>query len=158
MNLSLRFRSAALFTSTCLLVAAPSHADPPVPAARSVYRFDFTVVGVDDARSGPATYTLVLQENQAGHVSTGTNIALGAAANGAAASRMDVGLNLHFSFERRGTALLLSGGFELSTADAAGGGPGARVSRAPPRAHQPGGAANGVTRVVTRTRRPATTP
>lgn len=123
MKPSLRTRSVALLTSACLLVAAPAHADPPAPAARPVYRFDFTVVGLDDARSGPATYTLVLQENQTGHVSTGTNIALGSGASGSAAPRMDVGLNLRFSFERRGAALLLSGGFELSTADATGGGP-----------------------------------
>ncbi len=124
MNLSLRVRSAALLTATCLLVAVPVHADPPPPAARPVYRFDFAVTGVEDGpRANPATYTLVLQENQTGHVSTGTNIPLGPAANGAVAARMDVGLNLHFSFAQRGTALLLSGGFELSTADATGAGP-----------------------------------
>lgn len=109
-----------------VLGAAPAYADPPAPpsSARPVYRFDFAVTGVDDGpRSNPATYTLVLQENQTGHVSTGTNIALGPSANGAAAPRMDVGLNLHFSFAQRGPALLLTGGFELSTADATGGGP-----------------------------------
>lgn len=114
-----------LLVVTGLLGAAPAWADPPSPAAsRPVYRFDFAVTGVDDGpRASPATYTLVLQENQTGHVSTGTNIALGPTPAGGAAPRMDVGLNLHFSFAQRGTALLLSGGFELSTADAAGAGP-----------------------------------
>ena len=117
----------ALFAAL-MLSSSIAGADPPtstVPAvARSIFRFDFTVHGIDEnPHAVPATYTLFLAENQSGSVSTGTNVPLvvtSTSAGPTSSARQDIGLNLHFSFVIQGAVLVLTGSTEMSSVDPAG--------------------------------------
>lgn len=113
--------------------ADPPRAEPPPPPPpremsrveppRSVFRIDVSVTGLDDARAAtPATYTLMLQENTPGVISTGANVPLQVTAGGASGAagtsvaRQDVGLRLHFNYTMRAEVVVLSGDVEMSSA------------------------------------------
>lgn len=115
--------AVALAFALVALSSRAAHADPPPSPPRSLYRIEVTITGLEDgAHPAPATYSLVLQENQSGMVSTGANVPLvtGSGSNQIAA-RQDVGLNLRLSYSLRGETVLLSGQVEMSSVDAATG-------------------------------------
>ncbi len=117
-------RALAALSTAVVLASSAALADPPPPdAPRSIYRFDVSVTGVEEGpRAAPATYTLILRENQMGSASTGANIALGAAGGAGPAPRQDVGLSLRFTYTLRGEVALLTGYVELSSVEPASGG------------------------------------
>jgi hypothetical protein len=104
-----------------LLALAPlTAAADPAPPARSLYRLDVTINGLGDGpRPAPATYTLFLEEHATAELSTGLNLPISGATS---VTRQDVGLQLKFSYELRGAAVILGGQIELSSAEP---GPGA---------------------------------
>ncbi|HEY1557946.1 MAG TPA: hypothetical protein VGF94_24120 [Kofleriaceae bacterium] len=103
---------------TCSLVlaalCAPALAGPP-PTPASIYRFDVTINGLD---AKPATYTLMLGENQLGHVSSGSNIPY--ATSPTSTARENLGISLEMSYQQHGAVLLVDGGFELTALDPSG--------------------------------------
>ena len=120
----------AALAAAVLTNALAARADPPAPPAptaheatppRSLYRLEVTLTGVDPAaHPAPATYSLVLLENEMGTLSTGTNIALNAGPGtppGFVSPRQDVGLSLHVMYTLRGAAVLVTSNVELSAAD-----------------------------------------
>lgn len=135
-------RSVIVVLAAATLSSGIALADPPPPrttaapaattapqAARPIYRFDVSITGIETgAQAQPATFTIILEENQVGMVHTGSNVPLVArGAPGAAAvvaPRQDVGLSLRFTFTSRGPAVVLNGSVEFSAVDpAAGAGP-----------------------------------
>jgi len=115
-------RSVVALSAALLLASSTAAADPPAAAPRSLYRFDVTITGLEDGpRAAPATYTIVLTENQSGAVASGDNVSLGPSAAGAVA-RQDVGLSLRLSYSLRGETVLLAGLVEVSSAVSGGGG------------------------------------
>ena len=73
-------KTPAVLLAAAFLTSGVARADPPEAAPRSVFRIEVSVTGVDEnPRAAPATYTVILLENQTGAVSTGTNIPLGPA-------------------------------------------------------------------------------
>lgn len=94
------------------VLALPALADPqPQPQqpqpARSVYKFDVSITGID---AQPATYAIVVEENERGVLSSGANVQIGN-------TRQELGLQLKLSYSQRGGAIVASGDFEMSNAD-----------------------------------------
>ncbi|HTR52520.1 MAG TPA: hypothetical protein VMJ10_17520 [Kofleriaceae bacterium] len=94
-------------------LCSPALAGPPPPS--SVYRFDVTITGLD---SKPATYTLMLGENQRGTVESGSNIPY--ATSSTTTSRESLGMKLEMSYQPQAGVLVVAGGFDLTALDASG--------------------------------------
>jgi hypothetical protein len=114
--------SAAGLCAALLLAHGTAHADPPDTATRSVYRIEVSVTGLDaSAHPTPATYTLVMMENQAGAISSGTNVPLSVGSTALPGAplgpRQDVGLSLHLTYNLRGAVVLLTGEVEFSSVE-----------------------------------------
>lgn len=129
------------FSLAVLLASGAAHADTVPEPPRSVYRIEVSVTGLDEnARAAPATYVVNLLENQAGTVASGANVPLGPLPVGSAGSgtlgvpggaspRQDVGLTIHLAYSLRGSVVLVTGGVEISSADAPGPGTAATIHR-----------------------------
>lgn len=111
-----RILALGLVSSLALAAATPVAAAAP-SASASIYRFDVSITGMDP-KGGPTQYTLVLQENQHGELQTGSNIPL-APLGASQAPRQQIGLEMKFMYELRGSVVVLSGDVELTTADPA---------------------------------------
>lgn len=123
------FRPVAALAAALVLSSRVAAADPPAAAPRSLYRFDVTITGLEAGpHAAPATYTIVLTENQTGDVATGANVPLGPA-GASAVARQDVGLNLRLSYTLRGETVLLAGQVEVSSAEAGAAGAAATIHR-----------------------------
>ncbi|HUJ61818.1 MAG TPA: hypothetical protein VLX92_25110 [Kofleriaceae bacterium] len=90
------------------MLSAPALAETP-STPHALYRFDISIAGLDH---DPATYSVFLEENVDGQVSTGANIPL---ATGTTTFREQTGLNMHFKFHLRDKIVVLEGDVELST-------------------------------------------
>jgi hypothetical protein len=103
-----------IMTASLALVACGAHLPPTSPAARPevarhVYRFDFLVTS-GEATAG--TYTINLEEGQAGEFHVGRNVPIAPSQ-----ARVDVGLKLRTRFQTSGDDVLLHTTTEMSTAD-----------------------------------------
>lgn len=118
-------------TSSSAAAAAPSSAasaatSPAASGVPSVYRFDVAVTGADPTQKSPVTYTLVLEEDHGGEISTGSVIPL---TNAPTSARESVGLSVHLHYSVRGGIVLLDGEFEMSSVDPVAGPGGATIHR-----------------------------
>ena len=129
MTNSLHSRFSVLSCGLALALSSGVAAADPPEATRSVHRLDVSVTTLDDgAHAAPATYTLILQENQTGTVSVGANVPLVVApGGGAAAPRQDVGLTVHLSYSMRGAVVLVAGSVEMTSVDGSAATSGART-------------------------------
>src|SRR6516164_8384283 len=91
--------------------AAPTPPTPTPPPARAIHRFDVAVSGLDEG-GHPATYTLILQENNTGELATGTNVPMNTGTT--PSPRMDVGLKIRLNYTLRGSVVVVEGDLELS--------------------------------------------
>jgi hypothetical protein len=119
----------AVVTSGC--AARPMSTPPPLSSATSttsshtdhkynaghVYRLDFAVSANDAATSpaGPSggTFTMNLEENRRGQITTGSNVAL----TPSGGARVDVGMKVKALFYMVGDDILLESDAELSSAE-----------------------------------------
>ncbi len=82
------------------------------PEAGHVYRLDFVVSSNDASKPvSRSTYTMNLEEDRAGELHLGANVALSSQA------RMDVGLKIHCSYAMVGDDLLLHNATEMTSFD-----------------------------------------
>ena len=95
-------------------LCSPALAGPPAPPA-SIYRFDVTITGLD---AKPATYSLMLGENQRGTAESGSNIPY--ATSSTTTSRESLGMKLEMSYQQHAGVLVVDGGFELTALDPSG--------------------------------------
>ena len=96
--------------------STPSHADQKYVAGH-VYRLDFAV-STNDAATLPAgpsggTFTMNLEENRRGQITTASNVAL----TPSGGSRVDVGMKVKAMFYTVGDDILIESDAELSSAE-----------------------------------------
>jgi len=109
-------RLSPLLLAAVVTPAFADNAPAATPPAATIYRFEVSITGIEqDPKAAPATYTLTLQENTTGLVSTGANIAMTSGQN---ATRQNVGLDIKMSYTLRNGVVVLSGDLEMSAVEA----------------------------------------